>query len=515
MSDPVEKSQIRTVAASVDSKAKAGTVEGLGCGAFGNVYGVNELVVKVPKVKASNPTGSVEAGDLLCHRLQNEGLPTDGIVKIETIRNNSTGHYVVMERCRGGELRNMEGETGAKLLAEGGALDLMNSLNELHRRDCAHRDIKPANIFCTAKKGGGAKIGDFGFLTECGDGFRSFNAGGVYGTPRYFPPEKLVVKGFVSYDRSLLGDMLFNEKRADCWALGATFFEVLTGKSFIDFVCKLCDEKFKDCDFRVAMAKLFLDQDGFQKYFKDAVLAELQGVKVRPLMRAMVGELLNPDPELALGIGEILDVIEDVGKRVEEYREEYELMQETKRRRVAEEIGREKREMEEKRKREEEKKIEREKKEKKEREKIERERRPVENSRRKEEIEAKKIDDRKKKEDEKQRREIGIKKINDDKKKEEDEKRRKEAEKVRKVKENKDMIDAEKKRREEERRKESEERTKRIKEEGSKEKGEGMGWRKALAVESGGGSPVVDNHNAALGRIKGAEIFPQGKKKHV
>ncbi|MDR3078441.1 MAG: hypothetical protein LBU15_00165 [Rickettsiales bacterium] len=104
--------------ASIKPSLRNEPVRMLGEGNYNLVYEVGDYAVRKPKY------GKVEDGDLLCHRLQDEeGLSTDGIVKIETIRNNSTEHYVVMERCKGGEIGKLD--EGVKLLTNGGVLDLM------------------------------------------------------------------------------------------------------------------------------------------------------------------------------------------------------------------------------------------------------------------------------------------------------------------------------------------------------------------------------------------------------
>lgn len=77
-----------------------------------------------------------------------------------------------------------------------------------------HRDLKPSNVLLT--KDGIAKVTDFG-LALASDA--SDEEGGkrtrIYGTPQYMPPEQFSVEREV-------------DRRADVYAFGCTFFEMLT-----------------------------------------------------------------------------------------------------------------------------------------------------------------------------------------------------------------------------------------------------------------------------------------------
>ena len=101
---------------------------------------------------------------------------------------------------------------------------IAEALEAAHERGIVHRDLKPANVMITPS--GGVKVLDFGIaglLTSdpSASAAASSEVGGpitavVSGTPAYMSPEQA---------RGIAWD-----KRADIWAFGCVFYEVLTGK---------------------------------------------------------------------------------------------------------------------------------------------------------------------------------------------------------------------------------------------------------------------------------------------
>jgi len=138
--------------------------------------------------------------------------------------------YFLMEFVDGVNLRQL---LNAGRIAPKEALAIVpqicDALQFAHDRGIVHRDIKPENILLN--KSGEVKIADFGVakivargLAESGEqtgaggaDFGQTEAGKVIGTPQYMAPEQLA-------------DPLAVDHRADIYALGVVFYQMLTGE---------------------------------------------------------------------------------------------------------------------------------------------------------------------------------------------------------------------------------------------------------------------------------------------
>ncbi|MFO0624593.1 MAG: protein kinase [Polyangiales bacterium] len=126
----------------------------------------------------------------------------------------------------------LEGEDLAARLARLGRLSVreatealipaMNALEAAHLAGVVHRDVKPANLFLARGTRGGevTKVIDFG-VASVADSAAVTRTGAPLGTPQYMAPEQ--ARGERDVDA-----------RADVWAMGAVWFECLTGRRPID-----------------------------------------------------------------------------------------------------------------------------------------------------------------------------------------------------------------------------------------------------------------------------------------
>ena len=127
-------------------------------------------------------------------------------------------HYFVMEYIDGKTIYDLIG--GGKCIDEQEALRIVlqtsRALGHAHGQGLIHRDVKPKNIMLTQEDV--VKLADMGLAREVGDyATANAEAGRAYGTPYYICPEQ--IRGEVNIDY-----------RADIYALGATFYHMVTGR---------------------------------------------------------------------------------------------------------------------------------------------------------------------------------------------------------------------------------------------------------------------------------------------
>jgi hypothetical protein len=96
------------------------------------------------------------------------------------------------------------------------------ALHATHKKNIVHRDLKPENIYLIERDGAVdiVKVVDFGVAKmsdlETPVGRRLTRTGMIFGTPEYMSPEQALGKAF--------------DHRVDIYALGAIFFELITGR---------------------------------------------------------------------------------------------------------------------------------------------------------------------------------------------------------------------------------------------------------------------------------------------
>jgi Tol biopolymer transport system component len=209
----------------------------IGAGGMGEVFRARDsrlgrdVAIKVmPEDLAENP--DVRA------RFEREAraasaLNHPSICQVYDIGREGSTDYIVMELLEGESLaqRLQKGPlTPPEVLRVG--LQIADALDRAHRAGIVHRDLKPGNVMLTKQ---GAKLLDFGLARPTGlangpgSGSRAPGtpssptmsrqltaAGSIVGTFMYMAPEQL--EGAEA------------DARSDIWALGATLYEMATGK---------------------------------------------------------------------------------------------------------------------------------------------------------------------------------------------------------------------------------------------------------------------------------------------
>lgn len=198
-------------------------LELLGVGGMGAVYKARQasldrlVALKVlPREVGRDPT--------FAERFRREAralasLNHPNIVTIHDIGQAEGLYYIIMEYIDGANLRQI---IHTKTLSPEQTLALVpqmcEALQYAHDEGVVHRDIKPENIL--VDKRGRAKIADFGLAKILGDRVLDTSLTGtqqVMGTLRYMAPEQMMGARDVDH-------------RADIYALGVVFYELLTGE---------------------------------------------------------------------------------------------------------------------------------------------------------------------------------------------------------------------------------------------------------------------------------------------
>jgi serine/threonine protein kinase len=123
-------------------------------------------------------------------------------------------YYITMELLDGMPIQHIlrqRGRLGPRDAAKLG-IQIANGLMYAHEQRIVHRDIKTGNLFFTRAKV--VKIMDFGLAKMVEEVRRATTV--IGGTPYYMAPEQS------------LGEAV--DHRADLYALGVTFYEMLTGR---------------------------------------------------------------------------------------------------------------------------------------------------------------------------------------------------------------------------------------------------------------------------------------------
>jgi serine/threonine protein kinase len=125
--------------------------------------------------------------------------------------------YLVMEYLPGGTLKQKMGkliswQESARLIAP-----IARALAYAHQQGVLHRDVKPSNILIT--QSGEPMLSDFGLakILEAEESVDLTGSMGVVGTPEYMAPEQIT------------GNVV--DRRADIYALGVVFYELVTGRT--------------------------------------------------------------------------------------------------------------------------------------------------------------------------------------------------------------------------------------------------------------------------------------------
>jgi serine/threonine-protein kinase len=193
----------------------------LGRGGMGVVYRARHLKLnRLVALKMILAGGHAGEQNLARFRAEAEAvarLQHPNVVQIYEVGEQNGLPYFSLELCPGGSLADRLGGTplppkGAAQLVE----TLARAMAAAHEQGIVHRDLKPANVLLAAD--GTPKVTDFGLAKRLDGGAGPTASGAIVGTPSYMAPEQARGKG------TEVGPA------ADVYALGAIFYELLTGR---------------------------------------------------------------------------------------------------------------------------------------------------------------------------------------------------------------------------------------------------------------------------------------------
>jgi tRNA A-37 threonylcarbamoyl transferase component Bud32 len=219
---------------SLERIGKYRIVAKVGEGAMGEVYKAHDpLLNRFVALKTIAP--SLAADDQFRERFKREaqsaaGLNHPNIITVYDFGEESGVTFLAMEFLEGADLR--EAIRSHSLGHLGRKIEVMEQLCEgigfAHSRGVVHRDLKPGNIHI--QPSGHVKVLDFGLARLAAS--EMTRTGTVMGTPTYMAPEQL---------RGQKADA-----RADVFALGAIFYELLAGARAFEGQMHEVMQRFRD-----------------------------------------------------------------------------------------------------------------------------------------------------------------------------------------------------------------------------------------------------------------------------
>lgn len=160
------------------------------------------------------------------------------IAAIHEISNHDGHPYIAMQFIEGSTLRALAKADRRPLVRA--IRDAAQALHVAHAHGTVHRDLKPENLMVQEVPGPRGTpewhcfIMDFGLARTAGAASTISHAGDILGTPHYMPPEQA------------RGEKV--DGRADIYALGATLYDLLTGRrvfedqTFMGMISKILEE---------------------------------------------------------------------------------------------------------------------------------------------------------------------------------------------------------------------------------------------------------------------------------
>jgi eukaryotic-like serine/threonine-protein kinase len=218
----------------------------LGEGGMGEVYRATDSRLKREVAIKVLPAAFVEDKERLA-RFEREAqllaqLNHTNIAQIYGLETSGATHALVMELVPGPTLAERL-ESGPLSLTESlsFALQIAQALEEAHEKGIVHRDLKPQNIKASSE--GKVKVLDFGLAKAMDAGASAASAVDLARSPTLMNSPTLtavrgtqlgMILGTAAYMAPEQARGAAVDKRADIWAFGVVFFEMLTGQRLFE-----------------------------------------------------------------------------------------------------------------------------------------------------------------------------------------------------------------------------------------------------------------------------------------
>lgn len=194
----------------------------IGRGAMGTVFKATQLSLgRTVALKVLSPelTKDPKFCDMFLKEARAAGaLNNSNIIQVYDVGDEDGQYYFSMEyAAKGSVLEEMSSQKALPLARTIKVVkDACAALDYAERKGLVHRDIKPDNLMVT--EDGTVKLGDLGLAMSA----HEVNAeqDGVFGTPHYIAPEQAMGRPI--------------DHRADIYALGASFYRMVTGRTMFE-----------------------------------------------------------------------------------------------------------------------------------------------------------------------------------------------------------------------------------------------------------------------------------------
>jgi serine/threonine-protein kinase PpkA len=193
-------------------------IKKLGEGGMSRVFLAEHSATSAQHVLKLIPITDNDGGDILQRFISEYALVSQishpNVAKIYAQGFSASHAYIAMEYFPGGDLRKLVSDNMSIDVALAVLMQVAGALGAIHDKGIVHRDLKPDNIMIRAD--GSLALADFGIAVQQGTSLNQTAHGEVFGTPAYIAPEQATGSNA--------------DHRADLYALGVMFFELLTGK---------------------------------------------------------------------------------------------------------------------------------------------------------------------------------------------------------------------------------------------------------------------------------------------